>query len=178
MTIVTLETPRLLLTQLCHEDWPFFLQLHRVPEVLRFISDHQSDDELQIRFASRLGAWSKESEQHLCLTVQEKQSGNKIGIYMFMPHWQPFRQTELGYLFFPASQGRGYALEATRAMIEFGFVTCGFHKLIATVTAGNEPSVKLLQKAGFVQEGRLRDNFKLGGNWYDDLKFGLLEADR
>lgn len=178
MNVLTLETPRLILTQICQEDWPLFLELDRDPEVLRYVSDQRSDDELHSRFASRLPAWSKESEQCLCLTVQERKNGNKIGMNVFMPKWQPYRQAELGYLFLPAWQGRGYALEATRTVIEFAFVMCGFHKLTATVTSGNDASVKLLERAGFVQEGCLRDNFKLGGNWCDDLKFGLLAAER
>jgi RimJ/RimL family protein N-acetyltransferase len=178
MTLLTLETPRLIMTQIRQEDWPFFHALHRAPDVLRFITDPLSDEDLERRFTCRLPTWSKDSDQWLCLTVQEKESGNKIGMSVFKPLWHPSQQAEIGYLFFPEWQGRGYALEATRAVIEFGFVTCGFHKLNATVTAGNEASVKLLGKAGFVQEGCLRENFKLGGKWYDDLRFGLLAADR
>jgi RimJ/RimL family protein N-acetyltransferase len=35
----------------------------------------------------------------------------------------------------------------------------------------------LLNKLGFVQEGRLRDNFQLAGTWYDDIKLGLLASE-
>ncbi|GGC75653.1 GNAT family N-acetyltransferase [Undibacterium terreum] len=178
MTVPTLETPRLILTQNCQEDWPLFLQLERDPDVLRYISDQRSEEELRNRFARRLPVWSKLSEQWLGLTVKEKKSGIKIGMHGFMPMWQPYRQAELGYSFLPDWHGHGYASEATRAVIEFAFAICGFHKLTATVTSGNNESVKLLQKVGFLQEGCLRDNFIIGGNWYDDLKFGLLERDR
>jgi RimJ/RimL family protein N-acetyltransferase len=178
MTILTLETTRLILTPITHDDWPFYYALHNAPGVMRYVADPHSAEELHTRFSARLQDWSKESDQWLCLAVQERASGSKIGISVFKPLWQPCQQAELGYLFLPEWHGRGYALEAARAVIEFAFTICGFHKIIATVTAGNDPSVKLLEKAGFVQEGRLRDNFKLGGEWYDDLKFGLLAEDR
>ena len=48
---------------------------------------------------------------------------------------------------------------------------------MATVTAGNEPSLKLLKKHGFVQEGLLREHYFLGGRFVDDVKLGLLARD-
>ncbi|HTD04009.1 hypothetical protein [Undibacterium sp.] len=44
MNVLTLETPRLILTQICQEDWSLFLELDRDPEVLRYISDADSAD--------------------------------------------------------------------------------------------------------------------------------------
>lgn len=42
------------------------------------------------------------------------------------------------------------------------------------VTEGNFPSFNLLKTLGFTHEGTIRDNFKLGGHWRNDLKLGLL----
>lgn len=45
--------------------------------------------------------------------------------------------------------GRGYAFQATQAVIEHLRATCGVARFLATVEAGNERSVRLLQRLGF-----------------------------
>lgn len=67
--------------------------------------------------------------------------------------------------------------EALHCLLQFALQHCGYHKLLATFTSGNEPSLKLLQKHGFVQEDLLREHFWLGGRFVDDLKLGLLSRD-
>jgi len=49
--------------------------------------------------------------------------------------------------------------------------------MTATVTAGNVASRRTLISAGFIQEGTLRQNFFLDGQWHDDWIFGLLKQD-
>lgn len=62
-------------------------------------------------------------------------------------------------------------------MLDFAVNACGFHKLTATVTAGNLASRGLLESCGFQLEGTLRDNYRLAGQWCDDWLFGLLAAE-
>ncbi|SQA98850.1 Uncharacterised protein [Cedecea neteri] len=59
-------------------------------------------------------------------------------------------------------------------MCAFAFAEVGIRKLVATVTAGNIPSKKVLEKVGFQQEGTLRENYWLNERWQDDWIFGLL----
>jgi RimJ/RimL family protein N-acetyltransferase len=47
----------------------------------------------------------------------------------------------------------------------------------ATVTEGNIASASLLERVGFIQEGRIRDNFKLNQQWHNDLIYGLLNSE-
>ena len=78
--------------------------------------------------------------------------------------------TNVGYLFFPKHWGQGYASESVAAMVEH-LVAQGIHKLIATVTLGNAPSYRVLEKAGFVQTRVIPDNDTIRGVAYDDLEF-------
>ncbi len=64
---------------------------------------------------------------------------------------------EVGFLFAPAAQGRGYGYESLRALCDYAFTTGGVRRLTASVTAGNEASKQLLLKAGFQLEGELRE---------------------
>ncbi|QGH62701.1 GNAT family N-acetyltransferase [Serratia proteamaculans] len=169
-----LVTERLTLESLTADDWPLFLSLYQDPDVIRYISDPYSDEGIISRFEARLPAWDKHLDQWLCLVLREKESGEVAGITGFRPMWQPHQQAEVGYALLPSAQGKGYGKESLRAVLDFGFNACGFHKLTATVTAGNIASRRLLESCGFLLEGTLRDNYRLAGQWRDDWQFGLL----
>lgn len=169
-----IETPRLILKSISESDWGLFNQLHQSKEVIKYVSDPFSDSDIKERFNSRLVEWKKTSKHWLTLTIIEKATGNKIGVTGFYPEWEPCQQAELGFLLSPEFQGKGYGKESTLAVLDYAFNECHFHKVVATVTEGNSPSFNLLKGLGFIHEGTIRDNFKLGGNWCDDLKLGLL----
>lgn len=170
-----IETPRLILKPISKNDWEFFKKLHQSREVIKYVSDPFTDSDIKERFNSRLVEWKKTCDHWLTLTIVEKATGNKIGITGFYPEWEPCQQAELGFLLSPEFQGKGYGKESTIAVLEYAFNECNFHKMIATVTEGNSPSFNLLKGLGFIHEGTIRDNFKLGSNWYDDLMLGLLK---
>ncbi|HEU5102742.1 MAG TPA: GNAT family N-acetyltransferase [Roseiflexaceae bacterium] len=64
---------------------------------------------------------------------------------------------EIGYSILPAFQGRGYASEAARALIAWGFAQAGVRRIVANCLADNAASIRVLQKAGMRQTGRDRD---------------------
>ena len=132
---------------------------------------------LLAKFNSRLPTWSKECSFWLTLVISDKESGEKIGLTGFMPEWEPYQQAELGFMLAPEYQGKGFAKESLCAVLDFAFESCGFHKLVATVTEGHEQSFGLLKRVGFQHEGTLRENFRLNNNWYNDLKMGLLATE-
>lgn len=63
---------------------------------------------------------------------------------------------ELGYTVFPEHRGRGYATEATRALIVWA-QEAGVGRFIASVAPGNAPSLAIVRKLGFVQTGEQWD---------------------
>ena len=172
-----LQTARLTLRCLRPDDWPFFLELQQNPSVLRYVSAPRTEAELARRFEARLAPWDKEADDWLTLLIELTATGARIGLHGFRADWQPYQQAELGFLLAPEHQGQGYAREATRAVVSFAIRTCGFHKLTASVTRGNERSAHLLRQVGFSEEGCLRHNYQIGGEWVDDLKFGLLASE-
>ena len=86
-------------------------------------------------------------------------------------------EADLGYELDPAFWGRGYATEAVRALIDFGFGELNLHRIWAYCLDENQPSWRVLERLGFRLEGRLRENEFMRGRWWDSRVYGLLAAE-
>jgi ribosomal-protein-alanine N-acetyltransferase len=86
------------------------------------------------------------------------------------------QQGELGYIFHPAFWSHGYATEATRALLDFGFGPLGLHRIAATCRPENRGSARVLVKAGMVLEGRMRDHRLIRDRWYDSMLYAVVNA--
>jgi ribosomal-protein-alanine N-acetyltransferase len=100
--------------------------------------------------------------------VAEKCSGYVIGSCGFA--FRGAGEVELGYLFAREYWGKGFATEAARACLKYGFEKIGFEKVIAVTDAGHERSQRILEKIGFRKCGFIRS--ENGAN--DDLVFEII----
>jgi RimJ/RimL family protein N-acetyltransferase len=87
-------------------------------------------------------------------------------------------EADMGYEIAPPYWGRGYATEAARAILAFGFDELKLHRISATCLADNLASARLLEKIGMRLEGRLRENERFKGRWWDTLLYAILEHER
>lgn len=102
--------------------------------------------------------------------------GNPVGdILLYGVDW-PARKAELGYAIDPEEAGQGYATEAAALALRHAFTGMGLHRVCARVVAGNDASMRVLEKLGFEREGVLReDHYNQYGEYEDWHLFGLLE---
>jgi RimJ/RimL family protein N-acetyltransferase len=95
--------------------------------------------------------------------------------FVFLFEVEPWRDNaELGCWIVPGEQGEGYATEATGLCLDHAFDDLGLHKVVARVFEHNDASMAVLDKLGFQQEGRLREQDYVRGAYRDTLLFGLL----
>jgi len=94
------------------------------------------------------------------LDIKELHSHAELGYWIAMPFW-----------------GKGYATEAARAAIAFGFETLGLHRIYARHFAGNTGSQRVLQKIGMRHEGQSRQHVKKWDRFIDVENYGLLAED-
>lgn len=78
----------------------------------------------------------------------------------------------------PDDRRRSYGRQAVEHMITWGFGYLGLCRLEAWIIEGNEPSRRLFQKLGFVQEGTLRARYLENGVRRDTHVLALLDDAR
>lgn len=107
--------------------------------------------------------------------VIEKQSGECIGQIAFFLVDVNNEFAEIEYCIGTNYQGKGYATEACRAVIKYGFDVIGLHKVQICSRPSNAPSRKVIEKCGFVYEGTLRDYFhKDDGSFESRMYFSMM----
>jgi [ribosomal protein S5]-alanine N-acetyltransferase len=85
---------------------------------------------------------------------------------------------ELGYWIGAAHWGRGYATDAAIAMTAYGFAELGLERIQAGVYEWNPASERVLVKAGFQLEGRLRRHASKDGVFGDVLMYATVRVPR
>jgi len=83
-----------------------------------------------------------------------------------------WRLPEFGFLFDPAHWGKGYAREALDAFVERRRAL-GSAELTADVDPRNTGSIRLLERAGFVENGRASGTWQVGDELCDSIYFRL-----
>jgi ribosomal-protein-alanine N-acetyltransferase len=84
---------------------------------------------------------------------------------------------KLGYAIRRDQWGHGYATDATRTIVDFGFEQLGLHRISAAIGPDNETSIAMAKRLGMQYEGRIRDHVFTNGRWRDSLLYSLLAHD-
>ncbi|CAM2769220.1 GNAT family protein [Saccharomonospora xinjiangensis] len=116
------------------------------------------------------------TEYYLAVTPQEQVdptgSDRVVGITRLQrthPH-----SGRLVYAIAHAYQGRGYAGDAVRTVLDFAFGQLGLHRVTAAVGPDNRAGLALVERVGFTREGVLRDHVHTNGAWRDSVLYSML----
>ncbi|MGN7471248.1 GNAT family N-acetyltransferase [Brevibacillus sp. SAFN-007a] len=174
MQIHSLSTERLLLRPMQPAD---------APALFTFWSDPNVSKHMNIEAMTR----TKQAEDMISLindlcakdqacrwSIVLKDSGETIGSCGFNSFDFDHGRTEIGYELGYPYWGKGYATEAVRAVIGYGFFQLGLNRVEAKVEPENSGSIRVLRKLGFAEEGLLRQYEKSNGQFVDLLIFSLL----
>jgi [ribosomal protein S5]-alanine N-acetyltransferase len=148
-----LETPRLLLNRLQHEDAEeIFYTYASKQESTRFVTwpTHQSVKDTREYLRRTTAAWSQGIDFSFSIRLQA--SGRLIGGCGFL---NDSGKIQIGYIFGPLHWNNGYATEATRKLIELLKSQPGVFRIGSFIDAENQASAKVLLKAGMQEEAML-----------------------
>ena len=155
-----LSSARLTLTDLVVADFASTYVMDMNDQVMRYIggAETRSFDDYQAFIKQRLSLWIGERFHMWAMRLHG--SEDFLGWVMI----KPIRDTphvEVGYRMLPSSWGKGYATEATRAVLAYGFNVAGFDEITGVTHPDNAESQHVLTKAGLTRDGTL--NYSGGG---------------
>ena len=153
--MVVIETDRLLLRPIEPYDLEDFLALYTDPEVARFTTTYDRPAARQ-RLEQIAREWERDGYGPMAVT--ERTSGTFLG-RCGLKYWDQFDETEVGWSLIASARGHGYATEAGRACIDWGFANFRFPYITAMIQAENQPSLQVAERLGF---SRLREDTLLG----------------
>ena len=147
---------------------PEVTRYHNVPTLTALADAQALLERLDQRYAARdTIRWAIELVEH----------GEMIGTVGLLRFNFEHRHAEVGYEIARRCWGRGLTPEAAAAVIRYGFSVLGLHRIEAGVLPGNNASVRVLQKLGFLEEGTRRDYLHFNGRFHSFRWFSLLETD-
>ncbi|MBN1583272.1 MAG: GNAT family N-acetyltransferase [Anaerolineae bacterium] len=171
-----LETERLILREFQEHDWPAILAYQSDPRYLRYYEWTDRTPEAAQAFVRMFLAQQQAQPRiKFQLAVTLRANGQLIGNCGIRLDSIEAHEGDIGYELDPGHWGRGYATEAARAVVQFGFDELKLHRIWSWCVADNAGSARVLTKLGMRQEGRLRDKDYYKGRWWDRLLFAILE---
>jgi len=148
-----LETPRLTLRRLDFDDAAFIFRLLNEPSFLQNIGDrgvHSIEDAPRYLREGPMAMYEKYGFG--LWHVARKSDGSPIGMCGLLKR-DNLPDVDIGYAFLPEFWGMGYALEAAEATMRHGALKFSLKRIIAVVSQGNGPSIRVLEKLGMAHEG-------------------------
>lgn len=174
MEFETLETERLVLRKLTPEVYDFIYSNYSNEEYMKHLG-LKNEEELTAdkeRYEKGLTAYDR---TFLIFQLILKESQEVIGITGFVRYYPTHIRAELGYaLFDDQHKNQGLMFEATKPMINYGFDHMGLNRIEALVGPNNLPSIRILEKLNFEQEGLLKQHYNRDGVAEDSLVYALL----
>jgi [ribosomal protein S5]-alanine N-acetyltransferase len=173
----TLSTPRLVLRPFALSDAPAVQRLAGAREVAAStlnVPHPYPDGAAEEWIRSHAPKFAEGTLAPFALTLRSDRAlVGAMGLTIASEH----AHAELGYWVGVPFWGQGYATEAARAVIRYGFVDLGLNRVFAHHFTSNPASGRVLAKAGMRYEGELRQHINKWGVFHDVALYGILAAD-
>jgi RimJ/RimL family protein N-acetyltransferase len=176
MATFRLRTRRLTIRPLAPRDIPEFVRYRNIESIARYQDwplPYTTDMAIQlVDDVGRLGRPTPDEWIQLAIDDGRTFVGD---LAVWLDH--DGQLASIGYTIAPEHQGRNYAVEAARAIVEWLFVDAEVHRITATLDPRNVASARVLERCGFEFVGTAPSSAFVRGEWTDDTRFSLLAPD-
>lgn len=167
------------------------LKLRKItPQVMEYVYNTLTDNEIiaffglpsiealekeKYKFRNGLSTFNK---SYLNFVIIDKQTDTAIGNCGYHTWYLDHDRAEIGYALYDDTHKRkGYMSEAVAAVLTYGFNEMNLYRIEAMAADYNTASLKILEKFGFIFEGRLREHYNVNGKMEDSVLYGLLKKE-
>ena len=170
-----IETERLILRRFEYSDCDAVFKNWASDEELQSLYSepvYSTMEETKGLLDKYIGNYSR--EDYYRWAVIDKVTGECIGQIAYFLVDSKNHFAEIEYCIGADFQCKGYATEATKAVIAYGFDKINLHKVQICTKTINVPSRRVIEKCGFTFEGTLRDYFYFNGQYIGRHYFSIL----
>jgi len=147
------------------------------------IYQYEPGEPVSLGEAKKISAERAKSTDFWAVTLKDKNKKLIGHVSFIQTEPKHFLTWEIGFIFNPAFQNKGYATEAARSLIAYAFRELGAHRVVGYCSPENIPSWRVLEKCGMKREGLQRKNafFHKGEDhkpiWLDSYIYAILAED-
>jgi ribosomal-protein-alanine N-acetyltransferase len=173
-----LETERLVLRPLTPQDAPVVSRLagqREIADTTISIPHPYSEEQALQWIAGNAEIFAK--GKPVVFGIQLKSEGNLVGTIGLRDIDSEHSLAELGFWIAVGCWGKGYATEAARAVVAFGFEQLGLNRIYAHHMVRNPASGRVLAWIGMRQEGLLRQRLRKWGVFEDVVAMAVLREE-
>jgi RimJ/RimL family protein N-acetyltransferase len=169
-----LTTERLILRDFFENDWETVLAYQQDPLYLRY-NEWTSRTPEEVREFVQMFLHHQKQQPRLKfqLAITLKSNNQLIGNCGVRRDSSDAHEGDIGYELNSKFWGNGYATEAARAIMHFGFSHMNLQRILAWCVADNVGSARVLEKLGMRLERRVLDHQYFKGRWWDTLSYAI-----
>jgi diamine N-acetyltransferase len=109
--------------------------------------------------------------------IVETQDGLRVGLVELVEITYIHRRAEFQIIIAPERQGQGLGRAVTQLAIDYAFRVLNLNKLYLTVSTDNQGAIHLYRSYGFIEEGRLVEEYFIDGHYQDALRMFQLQRE-
>jgi ribosomal-protein-alanine N-acetyltransferase len=170
-------TKRTILRELTQESFDFIYSEMSQDEQLDVLGITSTEELLKEKEKHKKGL-STHNKKFLYHQLIDKKTNKIIGWCGFHTWYTDHNRAEIGYgLFDDDYKNKGIMSEAIALIVNYGFSNMNLERIEAFVGPDNTPSIKLLKRMKFKEEGLLKHHYFHNDEMEDSIIFALLKSE-
>ena len=175
-----IQTNRLLLRDLCENDASDVYALFSNKETMRYLDLPHPNIECSQQYVNEvLNKYQEDPRRcyEMAVILEDKRTfAGVVNLEVEHPYLKDARAC-LDYYFLPEHWNKGYATEASIALIKFAFETLEVNKIATGTLKCNIGSEAVMKKCGMSLEAELKQHAKFNGDWVNRVEYAILRCE-
>lgn len=168
---MNIETSRLLIRKFKYEDWQDVYTYTSDATVMKYIPEGVFSKDDAKKFVNEN---MKENVKNFPVVLKNEKI--LIGHIVFFDYFWDHTY-EIGWVFNSLYHQKGYASEAAKAIVDYGFNIMKLHRIIATCQPENTSSYRVMEKIGMRREGYFKKCIPTEKGWWDEYYYAILKEE-